>query len=224
MINFKIMFFLLIFTILILLGLFVYVHTYDGIKIQNQPSALFDEAENEKVSDLETRFSDKTLQSAYLIRGTANYNLFLIQGDSSYLDKALPDLQTYIQYHPENAMGHVTLARIYLQQENLDKALHSAKNAYVLAPKEPAAIITLAGCLLYNDHTSEALDVLNTFDPENASDKEHALSLSLKVRILLLQNDIEHAKECCRLLLEKYPNEPATLSLVEDLERINNKD
>ncbi|MEO6720584.1 MAG: TIR domain-containing protein [Ferruginibacter sp.] len=110
-------------------------------------------------------------------------------------------LTTLLLDHPDNKLVYENVARIYLWEDYLDKAIQILENAILKFNNDPALIILLSECYKKTDGLDKALNYLLGESPEENID------LALEIwTIHFNQKEYSKAREIIHKAYLNYPN------------------
>ena len=104
---------------------------------------------------------------------------------------ALHALAKFQQLAPDSARSHILLGDIYHQLERNDDAEAEYRNALAIAPRDPAALIGLAGACLTNNHVPCAAQAAQTALERTPEDPELNLVMGEALAAQLRYSDAE---------------------------------
>ena len=89
---------------------------------------------------------------------TVHYYIAQIHSNNGYVDKALQELQTEIDYHPANAQARVALGELMLKNDQIGQALEQLQQAEKHAPNVGLVHYTLAKAYRENGQLEKAIE------------------------------------------------------------------
>jgi len=126
--------------------------------------------------------------------------LALAQKDSAGAEKVYAALKTQI---PDDAVGSLKLAQLYVEQKKNDAALKEYDNALRIAPQAPAPILATAGWLISQRRFDEAgtrIEALAARDPKSL------IAQQLRGELALAQGNLDMAEQAYQQFIALAPD------------------
>ncbi len=92
------------------------------------------------------------------------------------LDDALERHRNRVLFFPDEVEGYISLAQIYQQHGQLEKALETVEQASQLAPDDTTLVLGRADLLRFMGLAKEAIDLLETALSSRPTDQQLPLS------------------------------------------------
>jgi tetratricopeptide (TPR) repeat protein len=136
------------------------------------------------------------------------------------LSSALEDFHRFSQQKPGDARVNGELIVIYLQTEEIDKAMSLAKQNYIKAPFNPINLINYAQCLFATKDIANLNELKKITEQlsKNPSERAQEMAMSINAKILFtFDNKIDDAFELIERTIETYPDVPYPLLTKADI-------
>ncbi|XOF33849.1 MAG: tetratricopeptide repeat protein [Candidatus Electrothrix sp. YB6] len=131
-------------------------------------------------------------------------------------DEAVSRLKKYLTDHPEDTMSRLLLAKIFIRQDEFEKAARQYREIHGLHPDETGSQILLAELYLAENKTDKAESVLR--DILTANDDSYPAHLLL-ARLLIAEEDFAAGRRHYQQALDLLWSEELQMELAEVLIR-----
>ncbi len=138
-------------------------------------------------------------------------------------EKAVAELQKYIDSNPNDAQAFGMLAEVYQNMGEKQKALDTYNKVLAVDPNNPYIHLSLADFYRSNGEKEKSIQELKLAFNNKELDVDTKISiLSSYISLIGLHPELkEQALELCRLLLEAHPSEPRAHAVYGDFMKID---